>query len=267
MRVEQKLAACGAAVGALCLAAVLVRGVEATPPAPPAPPVVEPGEGPHIASPGQLLRAAGLARLGEVEAFLDGELLEGWRAATAALGAIEGCPELGAWLATPAGLELERLVAELTRGSSEEALGALALVFQLAARTEWQPGVLGGPEHAEELGGLLGAWLDARGLDAMDDGLLYEPALGAVLLYARAMRAAHEDGWFGNSGRSLERARALVARLSEGPGETRSALAVAVEAAYPRALPRSLESDGFLDALAEESALAFPELDGECGDG
>jgi hypothetical protein len=170
------------------------------------------------------------------------------------------------WLDGEDGQRFERLYAGLLTGDRKEALGALALAFQLAAKTDWTPGVRGGAPRAERMGDLLQRWLAAWGERAARDPELSQPALAAVLLYARALQAAFDDGWFGDSDRSLERARAFLGPLVASPSGMRTALGTALEAAHPGALPRQLDGKAFLEELSEECALRFPEIDGECGD-
>jgi len=248
---------------ALLVLAVAVRGCEHGAPARPQP---APGDLDELPEPLQLLGAAGAGRMAELDAVVASAQRAAWVDTRAALDRLEGCPKLLKWIARPEGQRLERLLTALETGSRQEALGALALIFRVAGRTEWEPGMFGGAAGAERLGGLLQDWLEVWAAKGVDDPLLYEPTLAAVLLYGRVMNAAFESGLFGDSERSLERARACLARLCTTPGGLRTPLAIALEDRYPGALDLALEDEGILEGLADEAALLFPDHDGECGE-
>lgn len=247
---------------ALLVLAVAVRGCEHGAPARPAP---RPAESRELPAPLQLLDAAGAARMAELDEAVSPTQRAAWSDSRAALDRLERCPKLLKWIALPEGQRLERLLPALEAGSREEALGALALVFRVAGRTRWEPGMFGGAAGAERLGGLLQDWLEAWAARGVEDPLLYEPTLAAVLLYGRVMQAAFESGLFGDSERSLERARGCLARLCHTPSGLRTRLAIALEDRYPGALDPTLEGEDFLEGLADEAALLFPDHDGECG--
>ena len=247
----------------LTVAAIGVRGL---PPSDPPRPVETPDDPVQILEPMQLLRGAGVQRLAEIDPFVSDEQHSAWVDSRAVLGRLEGCPDLSDWIALPEGQRLERTLPQLRKGSREEALGALALVFRIAGATDWLPGNFGGPEDAEILGALLQAWIEDWGEEAAVDPQLYQPSLAAVLLYGRVMQSAFKAGVFGDSERSLERARAFLGRALWEPSGARTRLGELFEAHHPGAVPPDLEGEGFLKGISEEAKLLFPELDGECGD-
>ena len=245
----------------LMIAAVVVRGLEA---APPTPVTDGPVVGFDLREPLQLLRPSSAVRLAELDDWIGEDHRGTWVDARTGFDRIEGCPSLKVWIRSEEGQRFERLLDQLREGERAEVLGALALVFRLAAETRWEPGVGGGPQSAEFLGSMLQDWLADEAAAGITDPVLYEPTLAAVVLYGRVMEAAYEDGLFGDSGRSLERARAFLRRLTRAQGGFRSEVSTALEERYPSALPRELEGSGFLSGLAAEARLLFPEIDGTC---
>ncbi|MCZ6596611.1 MAG: hypothetical protein O7B99_03125 [Planctomycetota bacterium] len=249
----------------LVLASLVVRGIESTPPAPPA---VDPDSGPVVQEPMQLLLPGAVARLDEMDPLVEADVLPRWVAARETVAALEDCPDLADWLAGDEGRSIELLLGELARSEAGgDGLAGIALVVAIARRTEWEPGVFGGSEHAERLGGLLQEWLDGHADASVDDPLLYEPALAAAVLYGSVMHRAFEGGWFGDSDASLERARGFLERLIGARAERPSDFGLALKARYPAALPEDGDGgdeDEFLEGFAEERELLFPDLDGEC---
>ncbi len=222
------------------------------------------GEALPILEPMQLLRVGGEERLAELDILVDLNRRVAFADTRLDLLDLDGCPPLGDWIRGPRGLAFEQTVAALSRGSRTEALAALALVFQLARTTEWAPGVFGGAQAPERLGGLLSVWLDRWGEDAMDDAQLYEPTLAAVLLYGHVMNVAFKSGMFETSVVSRERAQANLTRYAGEQGERRSALGIALNTRFPGALASAV-TDGDLSGFTRETELIFPELNGECG--
>jgi len=135
--------------------AVGVRAIEPT--APSAPEVIE--DELEVLEPMQLLRSGGEERMAELDALVPLERRVAFVDNRLDLLDLADCPPLDDWLRARRGLALEQTVASLVRGDRAEALAALALVMQLARTTEWSPGMFGGSQGAETLGGLLGTWL------------------------------------------------------------------------------------------------------------
>ena len=214
-----------------------------------------------IARPEQLLGAAGKRRLPELDEWVSESRQGRFVALRREVTSLTGCPDLTTWLNGPEGLEFGRLVDELTRGTSEEALAALALEFQLAYRTTWKPGLFGGSAAAERLGDRLGRWLDAHAAAAVGDPLLHYPALAACVLYGAVMDAAFQGGFFDQSDPSRTRAER---RLSELLGERGrfTELGAALLNRYPGVFEVSRPTAG----LAAELRLWFPALARGCDD-
>jgi len=222
------------------------------------------GEELPILEPMQLLRVGGEERLAELDSLIELDRRVAFTDSRLDLLDLDGCPPLGEWIGGPRGLAFEQCAGALSRGTRTEALAALALVFQLARTTEWHPGVFGGSQAPERLGGLLAGWLHHWGETAMDDALLYEPTLAAVLLYGHVMNVAFKSGMFGSSDVSRERAQSTLTRLAGGQGERRSALGIALNTRYPGALSSAIV-EGDLEGFTRETELVFPTLNGECG--
>jgi len=254
------LALAEAATVALLLAAVAVRGIEAERPLPP-----EERDTPALVEPLQLLSAGSRARFQQFDALVRDDLRGPFWKAANAVYELDGCPDLGTWLATPAGLEAEQMIAQLRRGTPEEALAALALIFQIARATEWDAGVFGGARDAERLGRLLSGWLRARGDGCADDALLHEPALHAVVLYGRAMRKSYNAPLVGREDSALERARGFMAELAGAPGGRRTAFGKALQARFARATGMLADESDPLEGFEEEARVLLPDLDGDCG--
>lgn len=244
----------------LFLAGVLLRGLEA-------PVRVAPeqrDERPTIASPMQLLGASGSRRSGELASLLPESLREPWTRVQMGLVAQQGCPKTIEWLATPRGQEMERTLAELQRGDAPQGLAAAMLLVDLARRTQWEPGMFLGAEHAERVGDLLQAWLARFAEKSADDVTLHEPALAVFLLYGRVMREAYDAPTFGRSQAPFERARSFVRTLAGTVAKSQTEFGRALQARHPRAFLGLTEED-FLAGCDEEAQLLFPEIDGACG--
>ena len=254
------LAVAEAATLVLLLVAVAVRGIEAPRPLPP-----EERDTPALVEPLQLLSAGSRARFQQFDVLVRDDLRGPfWKAANAVFE-LGGCPDLGAWLATPAGLEVEQMIARLRRGSSEEALAGLALIFQIARATEWEAGVFGGARDAERLGRLLSGWLRARGDGCAGDALLHEPALFAVVLYGRAMRKSYDAPLVGREDSALARARGFMAELAGAPEGRRTAFGKALQARFARATGMLADEKDPLRGFEDEARVLLPDLDGDCG--
>ena len=246
--------------GVLLVLAVFARGMQ--PERPPAPEDVEP-QRPRIQAPMQFLSGGA----GERVAELDGWVSEDWRVIwTASRGIafhIEGCPELREWMESTEGLRIERLLEGLRRGSREDALAALALIFRAARGTDWAPGLRGRPQNAERLGALLQQWLRVWGQRASDDPLLHQPALAAVLVYGRVMRIAWRAPVVGHNAAAYARATAFLDDLC-GLGDTRTPFGRALQARYERAFALLEGDQDRLAGLSDEAVLLFPDVDGSC---
>ncbi len=217
-----------------------------------------------LPSPMQFLQRGGTLRLEELDEYVAESRRARWVRARDVVTNLQGCPRLGAWLDTASGLEFEQLSAELTRGNSEEALASLALLTTLARRTTWEPGFMGGGSDAGRLGGLYAAWLFERADASLEDPLLYEPALSAVVLYGRAMRTAYQAPTFGRDDAAYERARSTLERVVGITERGRTDFGAALQARYGRAVSLLESSDDLLVGFHEEAKVLFRDLDGEC---
>ena len=218
----------------------------------------------RIPEPMQFLHGGAGLRIAELDEYVDETRRERWVRSRDLVLALQACPRLGSWLDSADGLEFEQLSAELVRGSSEEALAALSLLVALARRTEWGPGFLGGGEDADRLGGLIAEWLHARAEGSLDDALLYEPALSAVVLYGRAMRLAYQAPVLGRDDAAYERARSTMERLVGITERPRTNFGAALQARYGRATSLLSDEDDMLGGFEEEAGASFTGLDGEC---
>lgn len=250
-----------AATGLLLAAGVAVRGIEGE--LPPAP--EDEATGPSaLVEPLQFLSRSSSLRMRELGARIDPARATEWAALWRRPYELSDCPKLEDWISGPDGQRLERLLAELRRGSSDEALAALALTLQVARATEWDPGLLARTQHAERLGGLLQDWLRVWGPRAVDDGQLLEPALAALLVYGRVMRTAYQAPAIGRADAPYERARAFLDELTGARSARRTPLGERLAVRHPRAWTTLAEKNDFLEGAAEEARALFPELDGEC---
>lgn len=219
-----------------------------------------------IDEPLQLLGPSGALRVDELTVRLPQELRPRWEDSTRAVFSIVDCPKLRPWLDGPEGQEVERLLGELRRGESTEALASLALLVQLARRTTWSSSVTRGGEHANRLGTLLQEWLDTWAERAMGDAQLYDSSLAAFLIYGRAMRVAIRAPTFGLNDGANERARRFVDELTGSGATQRTPFGDALNDRYPRAFADLLVDGDFLEACRDEARSLFPDLDGDCGE-
>jgi hypothetical protein len=211
----------------------------------------------------QLLGRGAHLRLVELSPRIAPERATAWAAGHRIPFDVDGCPPLVDWLATADGQAFEQLVGDLRRGTRDEALAALSLVFAAARTTAWAPGVRGS-KNAERLAALLQDWLRKWGEPAARDELLSEPALGAALAYARIMRQAYEAPPLVRDGAVASRARTFLETLT-GAGEPRlTAFGEALEARFPDAFDEFRRRADLLEGLSREAFVLFPELDGEC---
>jgi len=250
-----------AAILALLAGALAVRGIPSrVPPAPEDRPEVDL----PIRQPMQFLGPGARLRIQELTPLIGEARATDWKKAHRLPFEVRDCPKLLEWIAGPDGQRLEALAGDLRRGTRDEALAGLTLVFQVARATRWDPGFLGHGEHAERLGGLLQEWLRAWGERSASDPLLHEPAQAALLLYGRAMRAAYKAPLLRRAPAPYERARGFLDRLLGGRGGPATAFGESFAARRPRAWTTFLERDDFLLGFEEEARLAMPDLDGEC---
>ncbi len=260
----------GKTLGLVGAAAILIAGAVAVRLLP-APRVVsaeeQQQEGPRIVEPMQLLGRGAALRVAELDEWIAEERRPRFRAARDQVFHIRDCPESVAWLDGAEGQRVERLLGELRHGSREEALAALALVFQLARATEWDPGVLASiPEaNAARLAGLAADWLRAWGERGARDPLLAEPTRAAALLYGRLMYMAQHSRVIGTNTSAYERGLKTLSELVGLDSGRRTALGESLQSRHPEAMRKlALESDR-LRGFDEEARTAFPDLDGECG--
>jgi len=250
-----------AALTVLLLAAsVFVRGIRGAAPERPEDRAPEAGA---IAEPLQLLGRGARSRLGDLEPHIAPTRREAWVASARATFSLAGCPELQEWLTTASGQAAERLINDLRRGSRQEALASLALVFQTARATEWEPGVLGS-NNAERLGVLFQDWLRRWAEPAADDPLLAEPAIAAALAYGRVMRLAYQAPAIGRAEGPYERARSFLSELT-GANEPRlTAFGESLVGRFPDAFDDFRRQTDLLEGFDREAQVLFPELTGEC---
>lgn len=244
---------------ALLVAAVAVRGraspQEQLAPRPTTPTAIE--------DPMQLLGGGARYRLTLDWPHVPAELRSRWREVYPVLFELQGCPELSKWLQTPEGQGAEHLVRALTRGGTEERIGALALLFQLARATHWKPTLLGGAGDAVRLAGLLEEALSPWA-SAVPAG--YEdPVLAALFLYGRAMRMAWKAPVIGSDEGSLQRARAFLQRFTGAGTPAATPVGRLLQRRYPRAWSSLAAKGDLLEGLSAEARLQMPGIDGECG--
>jgi hypothetical protein len=245
----------------LSIAAVAVRGIAAER-VPLPKDVVE--ETPRIAEPMQLLARGAKLRAAELDAWIAPARRPRFQAARETLFHLADCPKLLEWIDGVEGQRIERLLAELRNGTREEALGALALLLQLARATEWQPGLLARSEHAERLGGLFQDWLRVWGERGARDPTLSDPVLAASLVYARAMRSAWNAPVVGHNEPPYARARTFLGELSGIPLGKRTAFGEALQSRYAHAAAKLLADGDFLFVWEQEAGVLFPDVTGEC---
>lgn len=220
---------------------------------------------PTIPEPMQLLSRAARTRIDERWLWIEPERRERWERCYRRPFELQDCPRFQPWSATPAGVDTLLLVGELTRGKAEEALTALALVFELARRTEWTAGLLSSGEDASELARVLETWLAIWAPVSARDPLLAEPARAAFALWGRVSSVVVDAPLFGVDEAAASHARVFADSLTRSRTSAPTDFGRAFAEASPRAFAQLLEDDGFLSGLAEESARVFPEIDGGCG--
>jgi hypothetical protein len=250
-----------AAAVLLFAAALAVRGIEVEPPAPPEDRVAD---RPRIQAPMQLLAGGARERVAELDPWVSEEWRPVWKASRGIVFAIEGCPELVGWMEGSEGLRVERLLEGLRKGSREDALASLALIFQLARATDWAPGLRGRPQHAEKLAGLIASWLRRWGDASAADPLLHEPALAAALAYGRIMRIAWKAPVVGSNQAAYARATEFLEQLCGLGSRERRPFGAALQARYARAFELLGGTEDRLRGLSEEAAVLFPDLQGGC---
>lgn len=224
-----------------------------------------------IAQPLQFLGRGAHLRLDELGERLAGPGADGGRVAMGASWAavhripfdLAGCPKLTDWIATAEGQQVEQLLADLRRGTREEALGALTLVFELTRRTAWAPGVRGS-KNAERLAALYQEWLRRWAEPAADDELLAEPALACALVYSRIMRLAYEAPPLMRDEAIAARARTFLSTLTGASQPRLTSFGEALEGRYPNAFETFRRESDLLEGFAHEAFVLFPDLDGEC---
>jgi hypothetical protein len=260
---EGKLALRAVMASAIALIALAfwVRGIEPKLPSRPVPSVEQ-----GLAEPLQLLQRGGKLRLPELERVISAERRAQWDEQAKHVLELTGCPDLDEWLDSAEGQGVERFIAELRNGTSEEALAGLVLIFQLARSTHWSPGMFGSSLNAQRLGGLLEDWLRALSDLAARDPLLYEPSLAAALLCGRALRVAYRAQTFGRDEAAYQRAKLLFEALTGVGTSRRTAFGEALQARYPRAYQTLSTRSDFLLGCEEELRALFPDVDGKCSD-
>ena len=246
----------------LLVIAIWTRGIEG---APLTRPDVDPEVPPAIEEAAQFLSPGAYLRLAELNDVLDPELLTFWQASSGAVFTLEDCPPLLDWMHSKTGLEFETTLRELRSATEVEALAGLTLIFQLARAAEWDPGFLAHSEHAEKLAGLLEAWLFEWAERGIEDPLLFEPTIGAALLYGKLMHVAYDAPFMGRNESALERAQRNTLRLVGVPG-ARTHLGRVLQERHPRAIELIESEEASCRGLAEDCETAFPDLDGECQD-
>jgi hypothetical protein len=253
----------GAALAALLFAAaVAVRAIPGEGPLAPSDRPVAPDA---VREPMQLLGRGASLRIAELDGRVGPERAAEWRAARRSVFELQGCPDTAVWLDGPEGQRVARVVGDLRRGTREEALAALALILELARRTDWDPGLLARTADAERLALLLQDWLRAWGERGADDPTLAEPAVTAVLAYARVARRACRAPPIGRIEAIYERARAFLASiLADAQGQP-TALSRALRARHPTAIEGFDSKQDCLAGFDRAFDQLDPALDGDCG--
>lgn len=249
------------ATAALLVAGFAVRGIEVEPP--PAPEDVVP-EVRQIQSPMQFLAGGAHERIAELDGWVSEEHRAVWKASRAIVFNLEGCPTLYTWMESTEGLRVERLLESLTRGSREDALAGLALIFQLGRACDWDPGLRARSQHAEKLGSMLSLWLRRWGDPSADDPVLHEPGLAAVLAYGAVMRVAWAAPMVGYNKAPYARAQAFLEELCGLVPRVRTPFGRSLQARYERAFAILEGDEDRLRGLTEEAATLFPGFNGDC---
>lgn len=251
------------AMGATVALLIVALGVRAIPGQRPLAPQDRPKEERELREPMQLLTRAASLRVAELDPLVSEALRADWTTMRRRVFELQGCPKLGDWLDGPEGQALERTLAELRRGSREDALAALALTTELARRTEWTQGLLRKNPGAERLSRLFADWLRAWSGRAPTDSLLSEPSIAATALYARATTIAGKRILSRDEILDEAATAFLAQQLRDSQGQA-TALARAIRAAHPAALTAFDERDRALVGLDAVAERLFPGLDGEC---
>ncbi len=250
-----------ALASAIVVGALVLRGVR---PAPPPRLDLDPERPPALAMPMQLLRVGGETRFDELETLIAADRRTAWWHARELVSALADCPKLADWVLTADGQAFERDLVELRAGGESAALGALTLVFALARATEWDPGLMARTQHSEQLGRLFEEWLLARGPSGIESPLLHEPVLHALIAYGAVMRRTYDAPLIGRNESARERARGVLHRLLGPAPDRRTQLGRIFADRFPRAALLLDEKQDILRGFAEEAAVLFPGLDGEC---
>lgn len=242
--------------------AFAVRGLSGEAPIAPADRERAPDE---LKAPMQFLGASASLRADELTPRVRDSLREDWLFVQQFVARQTGCPRTADWLSSRSGLRFERLTDELRRGSRDEALAGLYLVFELARRTDWSVGLMGRPQDAEKVAGLLRDWLSAWAERATDDTLLAEPAVAATLTYAYAMRAIASPVMFGGGdAATVARARQFLSDLLyDVQGQPKRMYAL-LSARHPSSLSDFATKRDALGGFAEACETVFPELGKGC---
>lgn len=251
------------AMGATVALLIVALGVRAMEGQRPLAPQDRPKQERELREPMQLLGRSASLRVAELDLLVSDSQREAWLTTRRRVFELQGCPRLADWLDGPEGQAFERTLADLRRGSREDALAALALTTELARRTEWTQGILRKNPAAERLSRLVADWLRAWSDRAATDSLLSEPAIAATALYARATQVAGKRVIGRDESLDAAATAFLAQQLRDAQGQA-TALARTIRAAHPAALAGLEERDNplaSLDALAER---LFPGLDGDC---
>lgn len=250
-------------MGATVALLIVALGVRAIPGQRPLAPQDRPKQERELREPMQLLGRSASLRVAELDALVSESQREAWTTTRRRVFELQGCPRLAEWLDGPEGQAFERTLADLRRGTREDALAALALTTELARRTEWTQGLLRKNPAAERLSRLFADWLRAWSGRAPTDSMLSEPSIAAAALYARATTVAGKR-ILSRDETLDEAATAFLAQQLRDPQGQATALARAIRTAHPAALTAFDERDRVLAGLDAVAERLFPGLDGEC---
>lgn len=245
---------------ALLAAALFVRSIAGGPPLDPSD---RDRDRDALREPMQLLGRGAATRVAELDERVSPELRAEWTRLRQVVFALARCPRTGDWLDTVDGLAFERLFSELRRGSRDDALGAQALLVEVARRTAWSPGLLARTTDAERLVALQGEWMRTWGSRAAGDAELAEPVLAGLLLQARLERATYLRA-IGRDRERYERAVETFRRLLEDAQGQPTELARALDARHPGLATALAERKDGLEPLDTVAGRFFPGLNGEC---
>jgi hypothetical protein len=220
---------------------------------------------PSIPEPMQLLSRSGRARIDARWLWIEPEHRDAWERSYRRPFDIVDCPRFAEWIATRAGADTALLIGELTRGQAEEAVTALALVFELARSTSWRVGVLDSGADATELATMLENWLRLWAATSARDPLLAEPTRAAFCLWGRVASAAVDAPFFGQDDSVASHARTFADSLMRARGGAPTDFGRAFAEQFPRAAASVLGADDFLVGLSEDCLRLFPEMNGGCG--